>query len=303
LVDLACADRRGLGRRIMGGGGPGVVSQLHGYSTGETNFSDLVIAFLPNLAFFLRKLLHVFFENCVVTVRLHTQELLDDRDGWLFAVPVDHRTMGLADYPFVVTSPMDLGTVSARLVGGRRYRTAADVAADVRLTFDNALRYNTPHDAVWSAARRLLDLFHRRWANSGLPSLDPFSCPLPESSSPPAASEATSVIAGSRLGGAGMLYNRVVMLRGTVGSGRAGEETGPYYVLHYVEGLHWCRLVPMRLDGAFPALTNRGRPHPHAGRPRWRLMPEECGGEVDVTGDRCRVVPSATVNRSADADR
>ena len=197
-------------------------------------------------------------------VEFSLQEMLGDRDGWLFSVPVDHQAMGLADYPYIVTSPMDLGTVHARLAAGRHYPSPAATAADIRLALDNALRYNAPGDAVWAAARRLLILFECRWAAAAptLPPLDPPSTVISDAPHHGASAREPKAASagGARLGAAGTLYNKVVMLLPSTGDGLVRvegvrEETGPFYVLHYAEGLHWCRVVPMRLDGAFPALT------------------------------------------------
>jgi len=80
------------------------------------------------------------------------------------------------------------------------------------------------------------------------------------------------------------MYNKVVRV--------PGEEAAHafYFVLHYVPDLHWCHLAPLRQDGFFPELTRQGKPHPHMGKKRWRLMPEGASKELDVSGDRCIIV-------------
>lgn len=45
----------------------------------------------------------------------------------LFNQPVDPEALGLPDYFKVVKTPMDLGTISQRLLGGEYYSNAAQV--------------------------------------------------------------------------------------------------------------------------------------------------------------------------------
>ena len=59
----------------------------------------------------------------------------------IFGMPVDPISMNLPDYPDVVKNPMDLGTVKSRVNSGY-YRDVQQFAADVHLTFDNAMLYN-----------------------------------------------------------------------------------------------------------------------------------------------------------------
>ncbi|KAL6614833.1 hypothetical protein ACP70R_037103 [Stipagrostis hirtigluma subsp. patula] len=89
-------------------------------------------------------------------------ELLRHEDGWVFAKPVDARALGLRDYYTVVADPMDLGTVLRRLER-RRYRHPRDFAADVRLTFRNAMSYNNRGDPVYESAVELSRIFEDQW--------------------------------------------------------------------------------------------------------------------------------------------
>jgi len=83
-----------------------------------------------------------------------------------FLVPVDSVALGIPDYETVVTRPMDIGTIKARLKQGR-YKGATDFAADVHLVFFNAMLYNSnPNHAVHAAAARLDILFNRTLANA-----------------------------------------------------------------------------------------------------------------------------------------
>ena len=115
-----------------------------------------------------------------------------------FNSPVDADKLGLVDYHSIITRPMDLGTIKARLFvnayggggccdGGGcgnvdngeegsdnaieidvdAYRCHPDaVANDIRLTFRNALRYNPPSHPVHEAARNLWTMFEDWYAAS-----------------------------------------------------------------------------------------------------------------------------------------
>ncbi|XP_015694517.2 transcription factor GTE4-like [Oryza brachyantha] len=89
-------------------------------------------------------------------------KLLWHEDGWVFAEPVDARALRLADYYTCISDPMDLGTVGRRLER-RRYQDPWAFAADVRLTFRNAMSYNSPGDPVYESAAELSDIFESGW--------------------------------------------------------------------------------------------------------------------------------------------
>ena len=57
-----------------------------------------------------------------------------------------------------------------------------------------------------------------------------------------------------------------------------------YYVLHYILDMDWCHLVPMHAKTTFGGESFR------AGRPRYKLVPEGEGRELDVPAARCRQV-------------
>jgi len=61
--------------------------------------------------------------------------------AWVFANPVDPVELNLADYFDIIRNPMDLGTIQKRIDNGL-YHSVEEFAADVNLTFDNALLYN-----------------------------------------------------------------------------------------------------------------------------------------------------------------
>jgi hypothetical protein len=79
-----------------------------------------------------------------------------------FLVPVDVVKHGVPDYFDHVKHPMDLGTVTKKLNAGM-YSTPWDFAADVRLTFNNAMIYNPVNNYVHVYAKRLSKEFETRW--------------------------------------------------------------------------------------------------------------------------------------------
>jgi hypothetical protein len=85
-------------------------------------------------------------------------KLRKHKSGWVFNEPVDVEGMGLHDYYDIIKQPMDLGTVKSRLARDF-YRSPAEFANDVRLTFTNALTYNPKGHLVHGMADQLLVRF------------------------------------------------------------------------------------------------------------------------------------------------
>lgn len=76
----------------------------------------------------------------------------------LFNHPVDTVALGLTDYDSIITKPMDLGTVKRRL-HGFVYKSRTEAADEIRLVFQNAMRYNPPNNYVHVCAKELLAYF------------------------------------------------------------------------------------------------------------------------------------------------
>ncbi|KAJ6302683.1 hypothetical protein OIU77_016717 [Salix suchowensis] len=68
-------------------------------------------------------------------------KLMKHKLGYIFNSPVDVAGMQLHDYYDIIKTPMDLGTVKSKLTKNF-YESPRDFAADVRLTFNNAMKYN-----------------------------------------------------------------------------------------------------------------------------------------------------------------
>jgi len=92
-------------------------------------------------------------------------EMMESPSGWMFNRPVDPAKQQLPGYYTVVSSPMDLATVKRRL-DRSEYRAIPVLVRDVRLVFENALRYFGPQSEIGGAAQRLLDDFRHKVTNT-----------------------------------------------------------------------------------------------------------------------------------------
>ncbi|XP_059441688.1 transcription factor GTE10-like isoform X2 [Corylus avellana] len=81
--------------------------------------------------------------------------------GWVFNEPVDVVKLNIPDYFTVIKHPMDLGTVRSKMTSGE-YASPMEFAADVRLTFANAMTYNPPGNDVHFMAKTLGKYFEAR---------------------------------------------------------------------------------------------------------------------------------------------
>ncbi|KAI5569402.1 hypothetical protein BDE02_12G075000 [Populus trichocarpa] len=88
--------------------------------------------------------------------------LMTHQFGWIFNTPVDVVKMNIPDYFTIIKHPMDLGTVKSRIISGE-YSSPLGFAADVRLTFANAMKYNPPGNDFHFMAETLSKFFEVRW--------------------------------------------------------------------------------------------------------------------------------------------
>ncbi|KAG7034892.1 Transcription factor GTE4, partial [Cucurbita argyrosperma subsp. argyrosperma] len=98
------------------------------------------------------------FNACVSLL----EKLMKHKHGWVFNTPVDAEGLGLHDYCSIIRHPMDLGTVKMRL-HKNWYKSPKEFAEDVRLTFHNAMTYNSEGQDVHVMAEQLLKIFEDRW--------------------------------------------------------------------------------------------------------------------------------------------
>ena len=89
------------------------------------------------------------------------------------------------------------------------------------------------------------------------------------------------------------LFNKVVRIEG---------ETKTYtywFVLTYLPDLQWCHVAPLEARGTFGDAAGAS-----AGRPKWMLVAEDEGGEIDVSAARCHIVEAKEMKRGEiDADK
>ncbi|KAL2492285.1 Transcription factor GTE10 [Abeliophyllum distichum] len=88
--------------------------------------------------------------------------LMTQKNALIFNSPVDIVAFNIPDYFNVIKHPMDLGTIKTKLLSGR-YSRPEEFAADVRLTFKNAMTYNPPGHHVHHTAEKMNKHFEVRW--------------------------------------------------------------------------------------------------------------------------------------------
>jgi E1A/CREB-binding protein len=88
------------------------------------------------------------------------KELQSHEHGWVFATPVNPVELNLDDYFEVIKKPMDLGTIQKNLEAGS-YHSFDDFKSDVRLTFENAMKYNEEKSIVHEMAKQLKKKFEQ----------------------------------------------------------------------------------------------------------------------------------------------
>ncbi|KAM7250595.1 hypothetical protein ACFE04_022478 [Oxalis oulophora] len=93
-------------------------------------------------------------------------KLMKHKFGYIFNTPVDVVGMNLHDYYDIIKRPMDLGTVKMNLSKGL-YESPLDFAADVRLTFNNAMMYNPKGHHVYNLGEQLSAKFEELYRPLG----------------------------------------------------------------------------------------------------------------------------------------
>ncbi|RLN79171.1 hypothetical protein BBJ28_00008956 [Nothophytophthora sp. Chile5] len=85
--------------------------------------------------------------------------MMEHKFGWVFSSPVDPVSLNIPNYFKIVRQPMDLGTVKKKLDIGI-YKHMEQFASDVRTTFQNAMKYNSEDQDVFSLAKDMLADFN-----------------------------------------------------------------------------------------------------------------------------------------------
>ncbi|KAK4768652.1 hypothetical protein SAY87_003793 [Trapa incisa] len=114
------------------------------------------------------------------------KRLMSHQYAWVFNKPVDVKALNIPDYFTIIKHPMDFGTIKGKIIS-KAYSSPQEFAADVRLTFTNAMTYNPPGNDVYIMADTLGKFFEVRWktmekklAVTDSRTLPSKSCPLKE---------------------------------------------------------------------------------------------------------------------------
>ncbi|GJW67305.1 transcription factor GTE6-like protein [Tanacetum coccineum] len=93
------------------------------------------------------------------------RQITQHKLAWPFMQPVDVEGLGLRDYYEVIDRPMDFSTIKNQMDAkdGTEYKHVRDICSDVRLVFQNAMKYNDDNSGVYSMAKNLLEKFEEKW--------------------------------------------------------------------------------------------------------------------------------------------
>ncbi|GMJ09513.1 IMBIBITION-INDUCIBLE 1, GLOBAL TRANSCRIPTION FACTOR GROUP E1 [Hibiscus trionum] len=93
------------------------------------------------------------------------RQITQHKWAWPFMQPVDVKGLGLHDYYEVIEKPMDFSTIKNQMEAkdGTGYKNVRDICADVRLVFNNAMKYNGEGSDVHLMAKTLLEKFEEKW--------------------------------------------------------------------------------------------------------------------------------------------
>lgn len=86
-------------------------------------------------------------EEDVTKLKKIFETMEKDNMAYDFLEPVDYESLGLSDYPKIITHPMDLGTVKKNLIEGT-YKTFQDFLSDINLIWKNCRTYNLPGSEI-----------------------------------------------------------------------------------------------------------------------------------------------------------
>ncbi|KAK3004827.1 hypothetical protein RJ639_019491 [Escallonia herrerae] len=107
---------------------------------------------------------HVCVE-IVQPFRYELDEITQHKWAWPFMQPVDVEGLELHDYYAVIDRPMDFSTIKNQMEAkdGTGYKHVRELHADVKLIFDNAMKYNDESSDVHNMAKTLLEKFEEKW--------------------------------------------------------------------------------------------------------------------------------------------
>ena len=105
-------------------------------------------------------------DRCMEKCRQILKEIQEIDTQKIFAAPVDPISLGIPTYFHVIKDPMDLGTIQKKL-DNEEIDSPEEFARLVRLTFENAIKFNTmPDNIVHVTARNLLVVFIKKFGTT-----------------------------------------------------------------------------------------------------------------------------------------
>jgi bromodomain-containing factor 1 len=96
------------------------------------------------------------------TVVKELQKKAHESYSYPFLAPVDAVALNIPDYYKLIKTPMDLGTIDARLKE-QHYATADEFYNDMKLIFRNCYKYNGVDSPVSQLAKQLEKVFDKKW--------------------------------------------------------------------------------------------------------------------------------------------
>ncbi|ESQ45271.1 hypothetical protein EUTSA_v10010479mg [Eutrema salsugineum] len=95
------------------------------------------------------------------------RQITQHKNAWPFMHPVDVEGLGLDDYYEVIDKPMDFSTIKNQMEAkdGTGYKHVMQIYTDMRLVFENAMKYNEESSEVYTMANILLGKFEEKWAH------------------------------------------------------------------------------------------------------------------------------------------
>ena len=102
-------------------------------------------------------------EKCSAVLKVTREK--DLLGGSFFAEPVDPVAHGIPTYHQIITNPMDLGTIQAKM-DADEIESPEEFARLMRLIFENAIKFNIdPGHIVHQAAKNLFTLFNNKFSD------------------------------------------------------------------------------------------------------------------------------------------
>ncbi|XP_010524841.1 PREDICTED: transcription factor GTE6 [Tarenaya hassleriana] len=94
------------------------------------------------------------------------RQITQHKWAWPFMHPVDVEGLGLHDYYEIIDKPMDFSTIKNQMEAkdGTGYKHVMQIYTDMKLVFENAMKYNEEKSDVYSMAKTLLEKFEEKWA-------------------------------------------------------------------------------------------------------------------------------------------